>query len=416
MRRVTRRSARVLMPVALSGAAVFAAGGIALAASGGGYSPSSQGCTGGADANNLQGAEPGCHNLQVLVQDGNGNTYAEAGTYQEAQGDNPHKVGFDVNPNGKAQPTGTDDGSGLSGNVDTNWQPATGSCGLLDELLTPVYVLEGGQPCTDFTPQPPTQAPSYSYTTPNGTFSADPSGLTSGRIYFGSDDNLDTGEHDAPDGNNYNCTPKKSGGQKCKTSNGTQQQDGASDGGAVQIQWHPLSATGYSNDLAALMTGNAAPIASDPLLLASLSGGACADGICMEATTARQTLYNGGGGSGDSRDAYNYTNSDGSPHQFDPYNCSSGSQKDQQSCGSGGEAYWYQQEAKNVYAEPGVQIYEDPDPNGSPALPADPFYPLPAAYVGTCGVTVGSEATTGQLGSTPVSNSAGQISVNPTGC
>jgi hypothetical protein len=66
-------------------------------------------------------------------------------------------------------------------------------------------------------------------------------------------------------------------------------------------------------------------------------------------------------------------------------------------------------EAKNVVAEPGVVVYGDPDPQASPIGP----YPLPAAYVGTCGVTLGGGQA--QAPASPATNSAGQFSVS-TGC
>ena len=69
-------------------------------------------------------------------------------------------------------------------------------------------------------------------------------------------------------------------------------------------------------------------------------------------------------------------------------------------------------EAHNVVAEPGVQFFEDPDAQASPALP---IYPLPAVYVGTCGIVIGG----GQLPALPASpltNSAGQLVISPTGC
>ena len=75
---------------------------------------------------------------------------------------------------------------------------------------------------------------------------------------------------------------------------------------------------------------------------------------------------------------------------------------------------WYrQQEAGNVYAEPGVTVYEDPDPQASPALPKQ-LYPLPAAYAGTCGVAAGGG--TAKAPASPVTNGAGQVVVSPTHC
>ena len=62
------------------------------------------------------------------------------------------------------------------------------------------------------------------------------------------------------------------------------------------------------------------------------------------------------------------------------------------------------QEAQNVYAEPGVQVYGDPDPQSSPIDPVYEFengagipnngptlYPLPSAYAGTCGAAANGQ-------------------------
>lgn len=394
MRLTDRRLPRAVLLTGLSAGVIAAGGGAAFAVSGGGYSPSKQGCSGAADANNRHGAQKGCHNFQILVQDGSGHTYAQFGVNEEAQGDNPHGVNATVSPDGSAKPTGGDDGSGATLGLDTRYQPFTpDSCGLFDLIFVPIDVATGGGGCT-ITPSGQTPgAPSITAVGPSGNGSYGAPDLTGGSVYLGADDNLDTGEHDSPDGKH---------GSKSS-------QDGPSDGGAVLLAWHPLAASGYSADLAALLSGNAAPLAEDPFAVASLSFGSCADGICAETTTTRQSLYQGGGGTGDSRNVYDY-----SKKRWDPYNCSSGSAHDEKQCGSGGEAKSRQREAKNVYAEPGVQIYEDPDPNGSPALP-NQFYPLPAVYVGTCGVVLGGGSITGPA-NTPVTNGAGQVSVDPAGC
>lgn len=394
MSKAHRRYPRLLLLTGLSAGVIAAGGGVALAVSGGGYSPSKQGCSGAADANNRHGGEKGCHNFQILVQDGSGHTYGQLGIDEEAQGDNPHGVDATVSPDGSAKPTGGDDGSGATVGVDSHYQPFTpDSCGLFDLVFVPINAATGGGGCT-ITPSGQTPgAPAITAVGPSGNGSYGAPDVTGGSVYLGADDNLDTGEHDSPDGKH---------GSKSS-------QDGPSDGGAITLAWHPLAAADYSADLAALLSGNAAPLAEDPFAVASLSFGSCADGICAETTTTRQSLYQGGGGSGDSRNVYDY-----SKKRWDPYNCSSGSPHDEKQCGSGGEAKSRQREAKNVYAEPGVQIYEDPDPNGSPALP-NQFYPLPAAYVGTCGVVLGGGSFTGPA-NTPVTNSAGQVFIDPAGC
>jgi hypothetical protein len=110
-----------------------------------------------------------------------------------------------------------------------------------------------------------------------------------------------------------------------------------------------------------------------------------------------------------SRDAYNY---DGKT--FDPYNCSGESTKAEKQCHDAthpNEDSYLEGEAKHVYLEPGVQLFEDPDPNGSPLLPT---YPLPAVYVGTCGLTLGGGPL--KLPASPLTNSSGQLFLSPTHC
>jgi hypothetical protein len=77
-------------------------------------------------------------------------------------------------------------------------------------------------------------------------------------------------------------------------------------------------------------------------------------------------------------------------------------------CGGHRLSYWEDEEG-TVYVEPGLQIYEDPDAQGSPEGP----YPIPAVYVGTCGVVLGGGVL--QAPDSPVTNGAGQV-VIPTGC
>ena len=134
--------------------------------------------------------------------------------------------------------------------------------------------------------------------------------------------------------------------------------------------------------------------------------GSCADGICSSIQTRRTTVYEGGNGNS-WRDVYDY-----SGKQWDPESCSSGDQEGEapESCGGHSLNWWKNQEASSVYAEPGVQVYEDPDAQSSPIGP----YPLPAAYVGTCGVTAGGGQLSAPAG-TPGTNSAGQLSAS-TGC
>lgn len=397
---------RLLTPPALAGLALVLLCASVAAVSGGGYSPSQQGCSPNADSNSSPGAEPGCHNANLVIQNSSGATFAQAGTDQQAQGQNVRSGDVSVAPGGTGSPSGGYTGSGAGVAFDTNWQPIpAGQCGLEDIALYPVSMAmylagQGGQPCT-FDPtkwSAPSQAPTVTPGATAGVPSSAPvvSLLSGGRVYFGADDNLDSGEHDGASG-----------------TNGTAQSVvGPSDGGAVTVTWSPWAVQTILATLQqGVASGDLAPVAQNPFPMATVAGGACADGICIGAYTARTVVYQGGGGGGQSRDVYDY-----SGKTWDPYDCSSGSVQDEAACISeGGHTMdWYRrQEASNVYAEPGVQIYEDPDPQASPALPAQ-LYPLPAAYAGTCGVTAGGGAV--QAPASPITNNAGQVSLSPTGC
>jgi hypothetical protein len=82
--------------------------------------------------------------------------------------------------------------------------------------------------------------------------------------------------------------------------------------------------------------------------------------------------------------------------------------------GSGYEniVYWHKQYGA-VYVQPGLNLYEDPDPQASPLV--GDYYPIPALSLSTCGFIFGGTAT-GPLHFTGAgTNSAGQIVV-PTAC
>jgi hypothetical protein len=239
--------------------------------------------------------------------------------------------------------------------------------------------------------------------------------LTNGLIvYYGMDDNTDNGEHD---GEGPGTSPGTAGAI-----------DGPSDGGGIMLAFTPQSA-------------RKAPSLTQPESVANASLGFCADGNCANATTERQSVYEGcaantgeqagadrcpKGKAGSSRDAADYQGK-----AWDPYACSSGggpgqspepdspaacdtSKSNPSPSGStnstGGEDYWRQQEAQNVYAEPGVQVYEDPDPEASPATP---IYPDPGVYAGTCGVILGGGAAAAP--NSPLTDGAHQVALR-TGC
>jgi hypothetical protein len=377
-----RHVARRMLAVVAAVAAAIGVAGAAYASSSGGYSAASQDCPNDADANNAgqPGASqpavvPGCHNLKINVEDGQGNRYGQFGIDQIPNGSSegdpgalPHAFDAAVDANGTPAGTPTDScattGSGVAAHGDaTDPSAATAT------------------PCTS---DPGTNATGLA------------TGLT---IYFGADDNLDFGEHDGASGKH-----------------GTSQvQDGPSDGGAIVFNWHPAEIVGWGD---ALQHGDTSQLFWNPVAVADTGAGSCADGFCASVQTRRRTVYEGGNQG--SRDVYDY-----SGKQWDPYGCSSGDQtsEDPQSCGGQSMNEWKQQEAATVNAEPGAQVYEDPDPQSSPLDPvyesgatqSPVLYPLPGVYAGTCGVTAGGGPLATAPPGTPGTNSAGQISV-PTGC
>jgi hypothetical protein len=398
-----RRTAIVALLVLVAG---LLSAGVAAAVSGGGYDPAQQDCSPMADNHDVQGAEPGCHNFKLNVEDHNGGRYAQFGIAQEAQNENPHAGDYKVNTNS--------DGSGLgvSGSFNSNWEPLTpDSCGVFDLATLPfdeiLYLtgMSSHPPCTitpsGQVPDPGLSTPTVSTGLPDGSAAALATGT---EIYLGADDNLDSGEHDGVNG----------GYGTHRSANGP------SDGGAVIVDWHPGQVAAWLATLTAA-PGAPGPFLSNPVPLVSAGFGMCADGICLGIYSAKTTMYQGCSdanfGPGQCKDApkerdvYNY---DGK--KWDPENCSSGSDKDEQQCagpnkGDPKDMDGYRQaEAGHVVAQPGFQFYEDPDPQGSPIGP----YPLPALYAGTCGVAAGGGAAPAAPAS-PVTNSAGQVIVS-TGC
>ena len=204
-----------------------------------------------------------------------------------------------------------------------------------------------------------------------------PNPATGLHFYFGMNDNVDTGEHDSS----------------------SQVNNGPSDGGGMQVNATPDTVATW---LAAVMAQNSGYVLTHPLPVGDAGMGACADGFCFSVQTQQRTVYQGGN-KHKHRDVSNYQGK-----QWDPESCAgpSDSPKD---C-KGKPLKWWNKQDGTVYAEPGIQIYEDPDPQGSPIGPS---YPIPAFYVGTCGLIVGGGQMT--MPSSPFTNKAGQFVV-PTGC
>jgi hypothetical protein len=416
------RRVKVRAGVALAvgiGFSVSALAGVAVAVSAGGFSSSQQDCTQDAMAQGTPDGyvQPGCHLGAVNLSDGHGNRYAEFGLNQLPNGgpsgtpgllslgypgadNSPHAGCLALNTNGTGGGTGTGCGSGPGGlGFSAPFDYYTFYCPIVTAL---------GSPCG------PTGATGVS--TQNGT--PDIAGLitnllTSGtQAYIGMSDNLDAGEHDGVDPaplqtcTDLTCSeaganPNKNGGSI----------NGPSDGGAISLVVQPQNAA-------------APPSWSDPLGLATFGFGACFDGNCIETTTATQTIYQGcspgnnqsadvqcaPGKENSSRNAADYSNKN-----WDPQPCSSGDATSAgtgpQGCGPAGMDSYRQSEAHNVTAAPGVTVFEDPDPQGSPVG----LYPLPAVYVGTCGVIIGGGQGLPALPASPLTNSAGQLVIS-TGC
>ncbi|MBV9666310.1 MAG: hypothetical protein JOZ37_20275 [Actinobacteria bacterium] len=196
------------------------------------------------------------------------------------------------------------------------------------------------------------------------------------RLYFGADDNLDTGEHDSSD----------------------QVNQGPSDGGAIQFNVLPGSVVPWLNALAA---GDASYLLTHPVPLVDFGTGACADGICANVQTQQRVAWQG-----DGKGSRNIANYEGK--QWDPESCAGPDDKPKDCAGQPLRS-WYAKDG-TTYVEPGATIFEDPDPQGSPIGP----YPLPAAYVGTCGVILGGGSAPAAPDS-PMTNKAGQFVVE-TGC
>jgi hypothetical protein len=369
----------------------FGFAGAAWAVSAGGYSPNQQDCPANSDASNAGAGQTthGCHNVAVNLESGDGSTrYAEFGLDQLPNGysgtPTPISLGYPGQPNSIHSGCLALNTNGTGGGTGTGCGSGSGAG---------ATILFDGQNPGNNSVTPQTGAPDAQGLTAL---------LTGGvRLYFGQDDNTDAGEHDGVTGGNGTAGSF----------------NGPSDGGGIGLFFLPALAT-------------QTPTASDPVPFAGVYEGFCADGICQEGTTQQQTLYQGcgatgpdgkampddkcGPGSAQSRNVYDY-----SGKQWDPYACSSGDSHSEapgpNGCGNYTMDQWRQKEAHNVYAEPGFQFYEDPDPEGSPAGPSQ-LYPLPAVYAGTCGVTLGGGGFVPPAPASPVTNSAGQVSVAPTGC
>jgi len=369
------------MAVAMLAVALTAAGtgsGTSFAVSDGHYSYFLNDCTGSADnATSPTSTQSQCKNLIFTMFDGNGHEYFGAGIPQTADGTPADAIDFWADP-------------GLG--QDLSWTLSE-SGGISNVVIAP-----STQPAADPT-----------------------SGLT---LYFGADDNLDVGEHDSSGYVN----------------------NGPSDGGGIVVNASPATAGAW---VSALRAANLPALLRTPV---PLSGGfgACADGFCISVNATRSVAYRGLN-TLIHRDAADYVWSDGSPQVWPPYNCSGPNDGSDGSnvcdvpamhklLGVVNRCYnhnrymtlaCFNQIDGTVYVEPGIQIYEDPDPQASPGIVDTAFsangilpqvyeqpdpYPWPSVYVGTCGVVLGGGSSSEPTYLTlPGTNASGQY-VHQTGC
>lgn len=411
-----RRGAWAASAIAVVGLSLAAWTGVAAAASGGGFTPDQNDCPWNADAWSTppNTVPPGCHDFAANVESGgqtNGdpnstNTrFAEFGIdqspnnpgnpsfgFEENVGDpgtadSPHSGCAAVNTDGTNGGSGTQYGCGQNpagSGFEANWDYYAAYCpaaALLPFPSTPDPTggaLPAGVPqlykCSSTQPIGPNGVTPY-----QGSANALGEILTHGLIvYVGAFDNLDNGEHDGFSGLN----------------NTDGAINGPSDGGGLVLSFEPqwLLAPGT-------------PTATHPEGLVNASEGECADSICAEATTQQQTVYYGCDATNPQNNSANDQCATGTPQSTNAYqNNTPASTQEVYNCSGGGPASsetacyfnqngspnptgangYRQQTPQQVNAEPGVQTYQDPDPQRSPALP----FATPGLYAGTCGVYV----------------------------
>ncbi|HUY64571.1 MAG TPA: hypothetical protein VMV14_08665 [Acidimicrobiales bacterium] len=415
-----KRAAFAASSIGIVAVAIAAWAGVSAAVSGGGYNPNQQDCPWTDSAwntpSNPADTYPGCHNVAVNVESGgttNGdpnstNTrYAEFGNNQSPNISGNPGFGFLLNIGDPGTYDGIHSGC-LAANTDgTNGGNGVG-CGNNPngtgfqlnydyyQVYCPAASLLPLNSVPDTSPAPGlhqcaadqpigTNSPQIDTGTNNQLSTILTQGLL---VYFGMDDNTDNGEHDGFSGLN--------------NTNGAI--NGTSDGGGFVLSLTPQNAQNT-------------PTATNPEGLLNFSMGFCADGICGEGTTQQQTVYYGcinpnnsqtttwtnNGVDGATNPQNNQANDQcakGTPQSSNVYqNSSPASQQESSNCSSGDNAGetacqapsnpngangLRQSTPQQMNAEPGIQTYQDPDPQRSPAAP----FATPGLYVGTCGVYV----------------------------
>ena len=191
------------------------------------------------------------------------------------------------------------------------------------------------------------EMPELTITEPNadGLAAIDQSAPNEIHLFFGADDNLESGEHDGvPE---RNCEDDGNGGLTCYDN--VDLANGPSDGGAVRL------------DLA--------PSAADP---AYLGVGACVDGICFNSGTGERRVYDGG------RDGRVYLD-DATVEDY-------ADEGDFCSYDNEGNCVRQVHDAQqDFHSRPGLNLYADPDPQDSSI---GPFDGSTNTHVGSGGVKV----------------------------
>lgn len=179
-------------------------------------------------------------------------------------------------------------------------------------------------------------------------------------VFFGADDNLESGEHDGiPE---TNCEPDGQGGEVCY--HNTDLANGPSDGGEIRFDAAPNTDDPAENfDVEH----------TDNVLTTIYAGlGACVDGICFNAGTGERQVYDGGQDGRvylDDATADDYKDTDDYCSYDNEGNCVR-------------EVHDQQQD---FYSRPGVNVYADPDPQDSSL---GPFDGSTNTHVGTGGVVI----------------------------
>jgi hypothetical protein len=177
-------------------------------------------------------------------------------------------------------------------------------------------------------------------------------------LFFGADDNLESGEHDGiPE---TNCEPEPN---EDVCYNNLDLANGPSDGGMIRVDVTP-----NWEDPGGNVSTN-----PDALLLAAYVGaGFCVDGICGNGGTSERRVYDGGQEGRvylDDATADDYKDTDDYCSYDNEHNCVRDVHDQQQ----------------DFYSRPGVNLYADPDPQDSSL---GPFDGSTNTHVGTGGVKI----------------------------